>query len=390
MVLRDCLAGVAAAALLGFAPAGIAPAAAQQQAPRSLFEALPAPAAASPVPTGLQRPAGLAKTDRPQAKVRAAKAPPANGQADKAPADKPTKTASAADAPLSAQRPLSWTPTPAAPPQEQAAGSEGGPAERTKGRKPLRRAKADARALPAPEAPAALPSPLAPAPAASAPLAATPAPEAKPLSRAERRKTLREAREAKKQQTAGNAAAESAPPAQATPTFASNPFMTLFGALPAQTRGEALPAVSGRPEIDRLVAYHARLNHVPESLVHRVIVRESKYNPRAVGRGGAMGLMQIKTATARGVGYTGGPAGLLDAETNLTYGIKYLAGAWRVAGGSHDRAVSHYARGYYYEARRRGLAGPRRRGEPEPTTAAAATPQAPTFFSLFTRQAAAQ
>ena len=50
-----------------------------------------------------------------------------------------------------------------------------------------------------------------------------------------------------------------------------------------------------------------------------------------------------------------GPAGLLDAETNLTYGIKYLAGAWRVSGGSHDRAVSHYARGYYYEAKRKGL-----------------------------------
>jgi soluble lytic murein transglycosylase-like protein len=34
--------------------------------------------------------------------------------------------------------------------------------------------------------------------------------------------------------------------------------------------------------------------------VHRVIMRESRYNPRAVGHGGALGLMQIKHATARG------------------------------------------------------------------------------------------
>ena len=37
--------------------------------------------------------------------------------------------------------------------------------------------------------------------------------------------------------------------------------------------------------------------------------------------------MQIKLATARGLGYTGDAAGLRDPDTNLTYGIKYLAGA---------------------------------------------------------------
>ncbi len=131
-------------------------------------------------------------------------------------------------------------------------------------------------------------------------------------------------------------------------------FSTFFGQAPAQPRGTLLPAVAGRGQIDALIAHHAKLNGVPESLVHRIVVRESRYNPRAVGRGGAMGLMQIKTGTARALGYGGGPAGLLDAETNLTYAVKYLAGAYRTAGGDHDRAVSHYARGYYYEAKRRG------------------------------------
>jgi soluble lytic murein transglycosylase-like protein len=113
---------------------------------------------------------------------------------------------------------------------------------------------------------------------------------------------------------------------------------------------------SGREAYDALVAQHAAANGVPASLVHRVIVRESRYNPRAIGRGGAMGMMQIKHATARGVGYTGSAAGLLDANTNLTYAVRYLAGAYRAANGNADRAVAYYAAGYYYAAKRQRLA----------------------------------
>jgi len=109
-----------------------------------------------------------------------------------------------------------------------------------------------------------------------------------------------------------------------------------------------------RAELEALAAAHAAANGVPVALVHRVILRESRYNPRIVGKGGAMGLMQIKPATARSVGYNGSAAGLLDPETNLTYAVRYLAGAYRLAGGSHDRAVSYYARGYYYAAKGQG------------------------------------
>jgi soluble lytic murein transglycosylase-like protein len=37
--------------------------------------------------------------------------------------------------------------------------------------------------------------------------------------------------------------------------------------------------------------------------------------------------MQIKLATARSRGYTGDAEGLRDPDTNLAYGVKYLAGA---------------------------------------------------------------
>ena len=108
-------------------------------------------------------------------------------------------------------------------------------------------------------------------------------------------------------------------------------------------------------EYDALVASHARANGVLEALVHRVIVRESRYQPALVGRGGAIGLMQIKLATARALGYTGVAAGLRDPDTNLTYAVKYLAGAYRAANGDHNRAIRYYAAGYYQVAKRQRL-----------------------------------
>jgi soluble lytic murein transglycosylase-like protein len=107
-----------------------------------------------------------------------------------------------------------------------------------------------------------------------------------------------------------------------------------------------------RAQYESMVATHAAANNVPEALVHRVIVRESKYQSNLVGRGGTIGLMQIKLATARGLGYTGDAAGLRNPDTNLAYGIKYLAGAYRAANGDHSRAVRYYAGGYYYAAKR--------------------------------------
>jgi len=102
-----------------------------------------------------------------------------------------------------------------------------------------------------------------------------------------------------------------------------------------------------------LVHSHAAAHGLPPSLVHRVIMRESRYNPRAVSKGN-YGMMQIRLGTARAMGYTGSAAGLLDPNTNMTYAVKYLAGAYRAAGGNHDRAVALYARGYHDVARRQG------------------------------------
>lgn len=111
---------------------------------------------------------------------------------------------------------------------------------------------------------------------------------------------------------------------------------------------------SSRPELDKLISYYAKLNGLPEALVHRVVKRESTYNPRAYHNGN-YGLMQIRYNTAKGLGYEGPPEGLFDAETNLKYATKYLRGAFIVADNKHDGAVKLYASGYYYTAKRKGL-----------------------------------
>ena len=132
------------------------------------------------------------------------------------------------------------------------------------------------------------------------------------------------------------------------------PFGPPFAASPAWQPPQPIAPNATGGALGSLIAMHAQMNGVPESLVHRVIVRESRYNPHAVSRGN-YGLMQIRLGTARAMGYTGSAAGLLDPNTNMTYAVRYLAGAYRAAGGNPNRAVSYYARGYHQQAKRAGV-----------------------------------
>jgi soluble lytic murein transglycosylase-like protein len=110
----------------------------------------------------------------------------------------------------------------------------------------------------------------------------------------------------------------------------------------------------GSANVNTLIAKYAAHYDVPEALIHRVVKRESGYNPKA-RNGPYWGLMQISAATARSMGFRGDASGLLDPDTNLKYAVKYLRGAWMVGGYSQEAALRHYARGYYYDAKRMGL-----------------------------------
>ncbi|AZO11907.1 MULTISPECIES: transglycosylase SLT domain-containing protein [unclassified Mesorhizobium] len=113
-------------------------------------------------------------------------------------------------------------------------------------------------------------------------------------------------------------------------------------------------AIGPRGEIERLIEKYSAIYEVPIDLVRHVVNRESTFNPKAYNHG-HWGLMQIKHATARGMGYDGPASGLFDAETNLKYAVKYLRGAWLVSGGNEKRADQLYQSGYYYDAKRKGL-----------------------------------
>ncbi|MEO8530040.1 MAG: lytic transglycosylase domain-containing protein [Deltaproteobacteria bacterium] len=107
-------------------------------------------------------------------------------------------------------------------------------------------------------------------------------------------------------------------------------------------------------EIRVLINQYSSLYDVPAALIHRVVQRESGYNP-AARNGPYYGLMQILPQTAGTMGFRGNPSDLLDADTNLKYAVKYLRGAWLLSNGNFDTAVKWYASGYYYEAKRRGM-----------------------------------
>lgn len=121
------------------------------------------------------------------------------------------------------------------------------------------------------------------------------------------------------------------------------------------TRRSALPLYPNEtPELRALVNKYSRVHGIPASLIHRVIQRESDYRPKA-RNGPYYGLMQILPETARTMGHRGPASDLLKAEVNLQYAGKYLRGAWLLSDGDEATAVSWYARGYYYEAKRQGL-----------------------------------
>jgi soluble lytic murein transglycosylase-like protein len=108
------------------------------------------------------------------------------------------------------------------------------------------------------------------------------------------------------------------------------------------------------PQLRRRIEYWSDYYDVPVDLVQRIVIRESNHIPGA-RNGPYYGLMQIHPRTAQTMGFRGPPVALLDADTNLQYGVKYLRGAWLVSEGDRDAAVGWYARGYYYEAKRMGL-----------------------------------
>jgi len=97
-------------------------------------------------------------------------------------------------------------------------------------------------------------------------------------------------------------------------------YRLLLATAPAERAARPENWVGKSAIFEPLIQRAARSQALPPELVRAVIVVESAFNPRAVSRRGAVGLMQLRPATARRYGV----ADAFDPEQNISAGVRYL------------------------------------------------------------------
>ncbi|WP_315923888.1 lytic transglycosylase domain-containing protein [Mesorhizobium sp. SP-1A] len=122
--------------------------------------------------------------------------------------------------------------------------------------------------------------------------------------------------------------------------------MTATASIPAKIDLPQPAASVGKAPYSAIVARYASAYGIPVALANAVIQVESNYQPGKVGSAGEIGLMQIKPATARMLGYTGSAKGLHDPDTNIRYGMKYLAMARDLGDGTTCGTILKYNAGH--------------------------------------------
>ncbi len=139
---------------------------------------------------------------------------------------------------------------------------------------------------------------------------------------------------------------EAKPPEQAIESVDAAPVQP-EKKLPTQkerSAGKSGKVEQGSHPYHALIQRHAAANNVPFFLANSMIRIESRYNPNARS-GPNLGLGQISVSTAKSLGYAGSAQGLMHPETNLTYSIKYLAQAYKMASGDTCGTVMRYQNG---------------------------------------------
>ena len=99
-----------------------------------------------------------------------------------------------------------------------------------------------------------------------------------------------------------------------------------------------------------IVRGHAANYHLNPAFLAAVIEQESKFDANARSSAGAIGLMQLQPATAKGIAkYTGGSKFVLsdldDPEINVRYGAWYLHHLMEKYGGNERLALAAYNAG---------------------------------------------
>lgn len=119
--------------------------------------------------------------------------------------------------------------------------------------------------------------------------------------------------------------------------------------LVAQSRAAARPASASGPTdtqraptaFDGVIHAAAQRHELDPALLSAVIERESNYDPHAISKAGAMGLMQLMPDTARGLGVRDP----FDPAQNIEGGATYLRGLIDRYHGRLDVALAAYNAG---------------------------------------------
>jgi soluble lytic murein transglycosylase-like protein len=102
-----------------------------------------------------------------------------------------------------------------------------------------------------------------------------------------------------------------------------------------------MPDAAAIQRFSALIESAAHTHGVDAALVHAVISAESGYNPAALSKAGARGLMQLMPATAQRYGVQN----IMDPQENIHGGVKYLKDLLQMFSGNLELAVAAYNAG---------------------------------------------
>jgi soluble lytic murein transglycosylase-like protein len=105
-------------------------------------------------------------------------------------------------------------------------------------------------------------------------------------------------------------------------------------------KAQVAPATTDR--VVALIKNMAPGYGVPTWFALRIAKVESGYNPNTRGAAGEYGVYQMKCATAKGIGFSGDCSQLLNASTNVQYGLKHLQIAMKLSNGNLRMAASKH------------------------------------------------
>jgi len=104
----------------------------------------------------------------------------------------------------------------------------------------------------------------------------------------------------------------------------------------------AAPATPvSRDQINQFIQSAARRYGVDETLISAIVKAESSFNPYAMSKAGAVGLMQLMPDTAAGYHI----ADLMDPEANIDAGVRHVASLLQEFNGDIELSIAAYNAG---------------------------------------------